>query len=377
MRTASPSFHESTGDGKRPQAMPFPPLAEEDLAHVLAHTRTEWDKIRGGRLFVTGATGFFGIWLLETFAYANRALDLGASLVGLTRAPGRFLDKAPHVAELAGVHLHQGDLRDFIFPPGSFSHVVHVGTAPDARLAPSEILEIMTGGTRRTLALGAAAGAQRVLFVSSGAVYGPQPPGMTQLEEGYAGPLNPQAANHAYAMGKRLGEHEVVQFSRAHDMEATIARCFSFVGPHLPSDGPFAIGNFIRDGLRGDPITVRNGMPYRSYLYMADLAIWLWTILFRGTPCRPYNVGSDREITIAALARTVASVLPSPPGGGSSLSSQPGLASLAPDEHSPVSRYVPSIHRARTELGLQPIISLEEAIRKTADYATRACLRCP
>ena len=357
--------------------MPFPPLAEEDLAHVLAHTRPDWEQVRGGRLFVTGATGFFGIWLLETFAYANRALDLGASLVGLSRAPGRFLDKAPHVAELAGIHLHQGDLRDFVFPPGPFSHVVHVGTAPDARLAPSDILEIMTGGTRRTLALGASAGARRVLFVSSGAVYGTQPPGMTQLHEGYAGPLDPQGANYTYAMGKRLGEHEVLQFSRAHDVATTIARCFSFVGPHLPPDGPFAIGNFIRDGLRGQPIRVRNGVPYRSYLYMADLAIWLWTILFRGTPCRPYNVGSDREITIAALAKTVASVLPSTMVTGSSLASQVALPSSPPDERTMVPRYVPSIHRARTELGLQPLIVLEDAIRRTADYTTRACLRSP
>jgi dTDP-glucose 4,6-dehydratase len=104
-------------------------------------------------------------------------------------------------------------------------------------------------------------------------------------------------------------------------------------------------------------------MYYRSYLYAADLAIWLWTILFRGQACRPYNVGSDQEITIADLAEAVASVLGAPLSSTtpSSSTSQP-VHTLSP------SRYVPSIERARNELGLSTRTQLQEAVQKTMDY---------
>ena len=103
--------------------MSLPPLPIEDLEHVLAHTRPHWEQFRGGRIFVTGATGFFGIWLLESFAFANKNLNLGANLVGLSRDPDAFYAKVPHLAQESSIALHRGDVRDFDFPRGSFTHV--------------------------------------------------------------------------------------------------------------------------------------------------------------------------------------------------------------------------------------------------------------
>jgi nucleoside-diphosphate-sugar epimerase len=334
----------------------LPPLPKEDLEHVLAHTRPHWEHLRGGRIFVTGATGFFGIWLLESFAFANRSLDLGAKLVGLSRKPEAFFKKAPHLAQESSIALHRGDVRDFDFPQGSFTHVIHAGTTSSAPVQPSEMLDTIVRGTKRTLEFSVASGAKRFLFVSSGAVYGKQPSNITHLSESYQGAPDPMDPNSAYGEGKRVGELLCAMAHKEHGLETAIARCFAFVGPHLPLDAHFAIGNFIRDAIKGGSIVVKDGTPNRSYLYAADLAIWLWTILFKGEACHPYNVGSDQEMTIAELAQTVALTL-----GGSVASSTSALKFS-----SPATRYVPDVSRIEKELGLAPVIKLSDALQRVA-----------
>ena len=337
--------------------MPSPSLPKEDLEHVLAHTRPLWEQLRGGRIFVTGATGFFGMWLLESFAHANEQLGLGAELVGLTRNPEAFHAKAPHLSANASIRLHHGDVRDFRFPEGVFTHVIHAGTTSSAPVPADEMLDTILRGTERTLELAVASGAKRFLFVSSGAVYGKQPSGITHLPENYQGAPDPMEPNFAYGEGKRAAEILCAMAHKEHGLETTVARCFAFVGPHLPLDAHFAIGNFIRDAIRGEPISVKDGTPYRSYLYAADLAIWLWTILFKGEACRPYNVGSDEEITITDLAQTVASTL-----GGSVAPLPPSTLNF----NSPSSSYVPDVSRVEKELGLAPAITLSDSLQRVA-----------
>jgi dTDP-glucose 4,6-dehydratase len=334
-------------------------LPQSDLNYVQTCTGSNWDQLRNGRIFVTGATGFFGVWLLETFAYANQKLELGAELVGLSRNPRDFYAKVPHLVEESSITLHRGDVRDFNFPQGSFTHVIHAGTTSSAPVPPSEMLNTITQGTKRTLEFAVASGAKRFLFVSSGAVYGKQPWEITHLPESYQGAPDPMDPNSAYGEGKRVGELLCAMAHKDNGLETTIARCFAFVGPHLPLDAHFAIGNFIRDAMKGEPIKVKDGTPYRSYLYAADLAVWLWTILFKGKACYPYNVGSDQEITISQLAETVATTL-----GGAVASAASSILSF----NTSPSRYVSSVERARAELGLRSQISLEEGIRKTAAW---------
>jgi len=103
-------------------------LPQPDLDHVLEHTQGLWDELRGGRLFVTGGTGFFGRWMLETFLMANEELRLGAEAIVLTRDADAFARAAPHVTRQAAITLHTGDVRSFDFPQTDCTHVLHMAT---------------------------------------------------------------------------------------------------------------------------------------------------------------------------------------------------------------------------------------------------------
>jgi dTDP-glucose 4,6-dehydratase len=122
--------------------------------------------------------------------------------------------------------------------------------------------------------------------------------------------------------------------------------------------------------LRGSAVDVAgDGTPIRSYLYAADLAIWLWTILLRGQPGRAYNVGSEHEISIYELARLVAG-----------LPDRERLVvrrRIEPEPSKTGPRYVPSTERARTELGLRELVGLDDAIERTVRWheAARTPLR--
>jgi dTDP-glucose 4,6-dehydratase len=332
------------------------------LQSVLNRTLPMWEQLRGGRLFVTGGTGFFGKWLLETFAFANAELQLEAELVALSRDPQRFLLDTPHLAGCDGIRFQTGDVRNFAFPDGTFTHVIHAATEASAALneqSPRTMFDVIVDGTRRVLDFCQRCGAEKLLLASSGAVYGKQPVGVTHIREDLAGGPDPLSASAAYAEGKRVAEMLCADAHCNRDLKSAIARCFAFVGPFLPLDRHFAIGNFLRDALKGGPVVVRSaGRDYRSYMYAADLAVWLWTILLQGESCRAYNVGSDEAISIADVARSVADL------AGCKVDIRTEVAgNLDPPSH-----YVPSIDRARDDLGLTIATDFHNAIKRTFDW---------
>jgi nucleoside-diphosphate-sugar epimerase len=342
-------------------------LDSADLNHILNHTPDLWKEVQGQKILVTGGTGFFGCWLLESFLCANDQLGLRATAVVLTRSPESFAAKAPHLAGHPAVRLIQGDVRTFEFPVGDFPIVIHAATEASAKLNqedPLLMFETIVGGTRQTLEFARTHGTRRFLLTSSGAVYGKQPPEMTHLPEDHLGAPDPMDPNAAYGEGKRAAEMLCRLYAHRFGLEPKIARCFAFVGPHLPLDAHYAIGNFIRDALRGGPIRINgDGSPLRSYLYAADLAVWLWTILLKGQTCRPYNVGSGKSISIAELADLVRRAV------------NPDLEIIVarqPDASQPPQRYVPSTERAGNELDLGSWIPLEAAIERTARWQAQS-----
>jgi dTDP-glucose 4,6-dehydratase len=351
----------STLNDRSTATAPLPPLADRDLAHCLTHAEDAFRALRGARLFITGGTGFYGRWALESLLYANARLDLRLRATVLTRDGKRFAAALPHLAGASELAFHPGDIRTFDAPEGSFSHVLHFATQTTAGVSALDTIDTIVCGTRRTLDAACGFGAERMLFASSGAVYGNQPPTVTHAaEDDGRGPL-PSDSIAPYAEGKRLGEVLCQVYGRERGLGVVHARGFAFSGPHLPTDAHFAIGNFVRDALAGRPIVIAgDGTPVRSYLYGADLASWLWVMLVKGTAGRAYNLGSDDGRPLRDVARVVAEIAGVP---------VEVRTQASPDRAA--SRYVPSVERARTELGLLPRIGLDEGVRRWLAWLRR------
>ncbi len=337
------------------------PLAS-DLDYVVERTGDLWEQLRGARLFVTGGTGFVGRWMLESIVWANARLALGAEVVSLSRDPQRFASVNPHIAGAPGIAMVAGDMLTCRFPSGEFTHVLHMATETNTELSarrPSLEFDTAVEGTKRVLRFAEERAAQGVLYTSSGAVYGRQPAGVTHVPEDAEIAPAPNDAGAAYSHGKRAAEFLCAASQFETGLPVKIARLFAFVGPFLPMDAGYAVGNFIRDALAGEPIRIGgDGTPVRSYLYSADLAWWLWTILLAGEAGRAYNVGSGSALSVRELAEEVARVLGAP---GVDVARQPERGT-APN------RYVPDVSRANKELGLTPAISLEEGIIRAAAW---------
>lgn len=345
------------------------PLSTQDLDHVLANTQDIWPALAGTRLFITGGTGFVGKWLIETFLYASDKLSLETSAILLTRDPARFRSECPHLANHPSISLLRGDVRSFEFPAGDFPLVIHAATErqfdPDAA-HPLGAFDRDIAGTRRVLEFARTHGVRRFLFTSSGAVYGKQPPDLTHIPEDYSGAPATNDIASSYGQAKRISEFLCAMYARQYGFASLIPRLFAFVGPHLPLDANYAVGNFIRDALKGGSIRITgDGTPYRSYLYAADMTIWLWTILVRGESARPYNVGSGQALTIAELASTVVEVT------DPALRMQ--IAGL-PIPGRPPLRYVPCVARADHDLDLRQTIPLKEGVLRTYEWARRPAL---
>lgn len=295
------------------------------------------------KLFITGGTGFFGKSMLD---YRLRHPDwkwAEAEWFVLSRTPEKFVAECPKLATQPGVSFVAGDVRDFDFPNSNFNAIIHAATSAVTTLSDEEMTNVIVNGTRHIVDFALATSCPTLLFTSSGAVYGPRT--SPSCEEDNCTPTT------AYGTGKLEAEKMIANSA----LDAKIARCFAFVGPHLNRNIHYAIGNFIQNCLDGKPIVINgDGTPLRSYLYADDLVEWLFAILDHGVNGRPYNVGSDKSVSILELAEAVRSALDS---------KSEIVVKGTPDPNIKPSVYVPSIERAQRELGLKVKVKLEDAIK--------------
>jgi nucleoside-diphosphate-sugar epimerase len=333
---------------------------DRDLEFIIDSTSDVFSSLRGCRLFVTGGTGFIGSWLLQSLYLANNRLNLNIQVDVLTRNPEAIRCKFPQLVNAKEFNFIAGDVCSFNFPASTFTHIIHAATDASAHLNetdPRRMFDVIVDGTRRILDFAVEKNVEKILFLSSGAVYGQQPWEMARVPEDYVGAPSCLDPRSTYAEGKRAAEMLCTIYSKQFSLKISIARIFALLGPFLDLNIHFAAGNFIRDAMQGRPVIVNgNGLPCRSYLYASDLTIWLWHMLVRAKPGVPYNVGSDESVSIKEVAERISQVLANGEFrvlGETDTGWNPG-------------RYVPNTSRIMHDLGLQRTVSLDEAIRRTA-----------
>ena len=311
--------------------------------------------LSGRHVFITGGTGFLGRSILDYLAESASVNGPNFRVTVMSRSPGRFLARFPQYSGIDWLSVVTGDLERFPAVDG-ITDVLHAAADTHGVTDKARWMDQIYRGTRSTLEWSLEVGATRFLFVSSGAVYGTQPPHMARIEEEYPGAPSTTALSSVYGQAKRLAEQLCTVYASEHSMGLVIARCFAVVGPHIPVPGPYAMGNFIHDALNGDEIVVNgDGSAVRTYLYARDLAHWLVTLLVRGRSGEAYNVGSDQPVSMSELASMVRE---------SAGSEKPVKIRRDACEDLARSIYVPDITKSQV-LGLRVETPLEEAVRLT------------
>lgn len=333
----------------------FGSVASQDKEVIFQSLVSDYSVLRNKKIFITGGTGFIGKWLLTSLIDANIRLSLNLKISVLSRSVSKFKAK---YSELTPdfVELVEGDIRSFDFPSGDFYAVIHGATDVVAGNDELTTLDVCVEGTRRVLDFAVQSKSEKFLLISSGSVYGKQPYNVEMLSENYLSSLDPSA----YSLGKYTAEWLSRQYHHNHGLKVSIARCFAFVGPYMEFDKQFAIGNFIKAVCDGKSITINgDGTAIRTYMYAADLSIWLLKLLISSDGLSVFNVGGKDVYTIKELAEKVVSVL------NSDVSI---CVATKPDENKQRSRYVPDTGKAVNLLGLRQQVDFDEAILRTADW---------
>ncbi len=304
-----------------------------------------------GRVVVTGGAGFLGSHLCEALvARGDRVVAVDDLSTGV----------ADNVASLVGhpgFELVVADVSEEVPVAGPVDAVMHFASPaspPDYLARPLESLAVGSEGTRRSLALAAEHGA-RFILASTSEVYGD--PLVHPQDETYWGNVNPVGPRSVYDEAKRFAEALTMATHRAKGVDVGIVRIFNTYGPRLrPGDGR-VVSNFLVQAIEGRPLTVYgDGSQTRSLCFVEDEVAGILALL-DSTVTGPVNIGNPDELTVLELAHAVVALT----GSSSTITYEP----LPTDDPT---RRRPDISVARHELGWEPVVSLEEGLRRTAEF---------
>lgn len=335
-------------------------IIDEDLAKITQTISSQVEELVSTDLVLTGATGFVGKWLVGAWLRGAREFGGTGRLFLSSRHPEKIFETHPEIQANPRVRVQAADIRKLEIPSDfSGSRVIHGATAASEHLnvtAPFEMIDVIVQGTRRVIDECGRVGARKLVFLSSGAVYGFGKVGCLPFSEtDISGPSTTDPRN-AYHEAKRLAELLVTIGSERHGFQGVSLRLFTFVGPYVPLDRHFAVGMFIREALSERRIQIASGGgSIRSYQYGADMARDVFFCASRDMKHTTYNVGSPEPVSIAQLAHFVASAV----GGDIAVEIR------GTDTVETMSAYVPDTSRIMAESTYSESVGLVQALERT------------
>ena len=333
-----------------------------DLKEINENSASDLEEIVNKPLVITGASGFVGTWLTLSWVAAYKKFNGRGQLLITSRNPQSLIPLTKVVDANSPLTALSIDIRNLEIPSEFRNgNLIHAATPASAALNasdPAAMLKVIIEGQERVLAEAVRMN-NKVLFLSSGAVYGRQPLDLERIPETWEGAPQIGDSNSAYHEGKRVAELMGNIAASKQGLHFITARLFAFIAPFLPLGTHFAAGNFIRDAVTSNKIEIQSGGgSIRSYLYATDLCSSLWALLARGQSTSAYNVGSSEEISIRQLATIVSR----------SVSPASSVLTLGKNTTNNTTRYLPSVNKIEVELRWKKIVPLEDSIIRTIEW---------
>jgi dTDP-glucose 4,6-dehydratase len=310
------------------------------------------------KVLITGGAGFIGSHLCEHF------LQQGCEVVCVDNLLTGSLDNIAHLMPNDRFLFIKLDVTNFIHVPGRIDAILHFASPAsplDYLDLPIQTLKVGSLGTHKALGLAREKKA-RFLLASTSEVYGD--PLIHPQQESYWGNVNPIGPRGVYDEAKRFAEAITMAYHRYHGVNTKIVRIFNTYGPRMRIRDGRAIPTFMAQALRKEDLTVfGDGSQTRSFCYISDMVDGIARLLASETH-DPVNIGNPSEMTLMELARAILRITQSP----SRIVHRP-----LPEDDPKVRQ--PNIERARTLLGWEPRVGLEEGLRRTQDdFRTRLSL---
>lgn len=336
----------------------------QDVQRLLATIRDDVNDFQGKNILVTGGTGFFGRWLLKALCALKSTFNIDCKIYVLSRSPHDFLHRCQELLYCADMEFIQGDVVNFVLPNMRIDYVFHMATTTATETFQGEDqlnkVNMLYFGTRNVLEQTISKGLKKIIFTSSGVVYGPATTGKPFSEQELSAPPTLDIKS-ALGEGKRIAEYLISYYSSQYGFKFAIARCFSFAGQYLPLEIHYALGNFIFDALFKPNITIKGtGEEIRSYLYIGDAIGWLLKLML-SCDNQVYNVGSSESVTIKKLAEMVSGIT----GCNKDVII---LGQTETEDNFRRNMYVPDVNKIKRNLNVEEWTTIDQIILKMMNY---------